>query len=462
MTRLLIECSYVYEHPDLNSGIQRVVRNVIQELGSAKTVVECIPVIMQGGQLKRVISLLPQNEQKGISFLRKCVHHLDHIRLRFWGAHAYINNRLSYREIKLPSLPLFIFWKLLSLGITLPLRTALWLDRRDEISRQRSVPLEIERGDIFLLLDSSWHLNFYDLAERLKEQGASIVSVVYDLIPISHPQFCDAGLTKVFERWFDWIATTADGFVCISQTVQSDVLHAVTERLGEDVAKQRKFEYFHLGSELDLVQRDTTVDSRIEMLFDAIEDTYLMVSTIEPRKNHIYLIKAFDKLWAQGLKIRLCIIGKIGWKSDELIGLIQRHPELNKRLFMFNQLNDAGLEYAYAHASALVFPSHAEGFGLPLVEAMQRGVPVMASDLPVFREIGGEYIAYFDLSSDESLATLILEHQNSGCFPAERSLDSWEWINWRTASLQLLEKTLKVAGQTELLNAHYASYPSSP
>ncbi|OHC27608.1 MAG: glycosyl transferase [Pseudomonadales bacterium RIFCSPLOWO2_12_59_9] len=460
MTRLLIECTYVYEHPDLNSGIQRVVRNVIQELKSANTVIECIPVIMQGGQLKRVISLLPPPTRAGISFLRQCVHRLDHLRLRLWGGHAYISKRLPWHGNKALNMPLLILWKLLSLNITLPLRAALWLDRRDEASKQRSVPLDIECGDIFLLLDSSWHLNFYSLAERLKEQGASIISVVYDLIPISHPQFCDAGLTKVFERWFDWIATTADGFVCISQTVQGDVQRAVTERLGADVANKRKFEYFHLGSELDLVQRDTVVDPRIKVLFDATEDTYLMVSTIEPRKNHIYLIKTFDTLWAKGSKARLCIIGKIGWKSDELIGLIQRHPELNKRLFMFNQLNDAGLEYAYAHSSALLFPSHAEGFGLPLVEAMQRGVPVMASDLPVFREIGGEYVAYFDLSCAGSLAALILEHQNSGRFPAGRSLDSWEWINWRTASLQLLEKTLKIAGQTDLLNAHYASYRS--
>lgn len=459
MTRLLIECTYVYEHPDLNSGIQRVVRNVIKELESANTVVECIPVIMQGGQLKRVISLLPTSAPAGISFLRKCVHFLDHLRLRFWGGHAYITKHVPLLGGKVLRMSFFFLWKLLSLSITLPLRVALWFDRRDEASKQRSVPLDIEYGDIFLLLDSSWHLNFYNLAERLKNQGASIVSVVYDLIPITHPQFCDAGLTKIFERWFDWIATTADGFMCISQTVQADVQRAVAERLGDGVASQRKFEYFHLGSELDLVQRDTSVDPRIKEIFDTGEDTYLMVGTIEPRKNHIYLIKTFESLWAKGSKARLCIVGKIGWKSDELIGLIQRHPELNKRLFMFNQLNDTGLEYAYAHASALLFPSHAEGFGLPLVEAMQRGVPVMASDLPVFREIGGEYVAYFDLSCAGSLATLIQEHQDSGCFPAERSLDSWEWINWRTASLQLLEKTLKVAGQTDLLNAHYASYP---
>ena len=60
-------------------------------------------------------------------------------------------------------------------------------------------------------------------------------------------------------------------------------------------------------------------------------------------------------------------------------------------------LSDTSLEHAYSHASALVFPSYVEGFGLPLVEAMQRGLQAMGSDIPVFREIGGEFMAYFDL-----------------------------------------------------------------
>lgn len=451
MSRLLIECTYVFEHPDLNSGIQRVVRNVIRELESNATPCECIPVIMQDGQLKRVLSLLPPKAVL-LSPLRRWVHRLDHLRLRYWGAYSTLVTRPPWLSRGGLRLPVFSLFKLLSLALTLPLRALLWLDRRNVAAQQRTEPLEIVDGDIFLLLDSSWHLDFYDLAERLKARGASIISVVYDLIPLTHPQFCDAGLTKVFERWFDWIARTADGFVCISSTVEQDVRQAVATRLGASLANQRQYEYFYLGSELDLALRDAELDVGLQQLFDDSTPVYLMVSTIEPRKNHVYLLDAFDCLWARGVEVRLCIIGKVGWKSEELIGRIQRHPQLNKRLFIFNQLNDAGLEYAYEHACSLLFPSHAEGFGLPLVEAMQRGVPVMASDLPVFREIGNDYVAYFDLNDPGALASLITQHQKSGHFPAAKELSSWHWIGWQQASVQLLEKTLSIAGRADLLN----------
>ena len=110
---------------------------------------------------------------------------------------------------------------------------------------------------------------------------------------------------------------------------------------------------------------------------------------------------------------------------------------------MFNDLSDTSLEHAYSHASALVFPSWVEGFGLPLVEAMQRGLPAMGSDIPIFREIGGEFMAYFDLAEPQSLADLVTGFERSGKFPAARSVADWQWIGWREASAQLAERTLR-------------------
>ncbi|MBF4213185.1 glycosyltransferase, partial [Pseudomonas donghuensis] len=80
-------------------------------------------------------------------------------------------------------------------------------------------------------------------------------------------------------------------------------------------------------------------------------------------KNHDYLLDAFELAWAAGSTARLCIAGRIGWKCDALLARVRNHPELNKRLFMFNDLSDTSLEHAYSHASALVFPSCVEGFG---------------------------------------------------------------------------------------------------
>ena len=88
MKRLLIECTYVYEHPDLNSGIQRVVRSVVQHLEGRQGDVECIPVIMQDGQLKQVLELIPPKTPGKPSLMRRLIHGFDHARLRFWGVHS--------------------------------------------------------------------------------------------------------------------------------------------------------------------------------------------------------------------------------------------------------------------------------------------------------------------------------------------------------------------------------------
>ncbi|EOX9051676.1 glycosyltransferase family 4 protein, partial [Pseudomonas aeruginosa] len=182
-------------------------------------------------------------------------------------------------------------------------------------------------------------------------------------------------------------------------------------------------------------------------MFKAKAPVFLMVSTIEPRKNHGYLLDAFERAWAQGSQARLCIAGRIGWKCEALVERVRQHPELNKRLFMFNDLSDKSLEYAYSHAASLVFPSYVEGFGLPLVEAMQRGLPAMGSDIPVFREIGGEFMAYFDLADPQTLANLVTRFEATGEFPAERPVGEWRWIGWHEASRQLIARILLALGK---------------
>ncbi|WP_207884995.1 glycosyltransferase family 1 protein [Pseudomonas sp. 30_B] len=440
MMRLLVECTYVFEHPHVNSGIQRVVRNVISHLENVHSDVECIPVMFFRGRMHRVLQLAPLSTENmpwhsGMKIA------LEQLRNKYWMWHARLERRWPMSRWHNARRALYVLAKLASLSITVPLRFAIFASR-NHVVPERMAPLEVLPGDQLLLLDSSWHADFFPVAESLKAQGVGLVSVIYDLIPCTHPQFCDAGLVKVFDRWFDWIAEMADGFICISTTIRDQVRAEIVRRRGEDVARQLWFEHFYLGSELDLVHDRSELDAELTRMFDEGDPVYLMVSTIEPRKNHAYLLDAFERLWAEGSRARLCIIGRIGWKCDALIERIQSHPQLNQRLFMFNKLNDRGLEHAYAHARALVFPSFVEGFGLPLVEAMQRQLPVMASDIPVFREVGGDFVAYFELERPESLASLVQEFEASDRFPAARSVRDWRWLGWRDASQQLVDRVL--------------------
>lgn len=446
MTRLLVECTYVFEHPEANSGIQRVVRNVITELPKNNPAVECIPVVMLKGALYQVTSLAPLKVPK-LDLMGVRVR-LEQIANRFWLMHRTLERRTPFRQSRFARRVLYVGCRLAAFAaLSVPIRVLNYCLRRQEIPT-RCQPLQHQAGDQLVLLDSSWHADFFPLAEQLKRDGVGIVSVIYDLIPLTHPQFCDAGLVRVFNEWFDWIAKTADGYVAISATISDQVREEMLRRVGSEQVAQRWFDHFHLGSELDLTDDALPVEPALKQMFKNKDPVYLMVSTIEPRKNHAYLLDAFELAWAKGSRARLCIAGRIGWKCDALIERIRQHPQLNQRLFMFNALTDKSLEYAYSNATALVFPSYVEGFGLPLVEAMQRGLPAMGSDIPVFREIGGPFMAYFDLDEPQTLVDLMTQMETTGTFPAERDVKEWRWLGWREASAQLVERVLRHVRKT--------------
>ncbi len=203
MTRLLVECTYVFEHPKVNSGIQRVVRNVIRELPEADETVECIPVAMLDGTLYQVHSLAPLDPRPHSPLVRLRIL-VERAANYFWLGQRTLEKRRPFRSSPWARRLLYVACRLFAFAfLSIPLRL---LDRilgKQQPAPVRATPLEHRAGDQLVLLDSSWHADFFPLAERLKSEGVGIVSVIYDLIPLTHPQFCDAGLVKVFNHWFD-------------------------------------------------------------------------------------------------------------------------------------------------------------------------------------------------------------------------------------------------------------------
>ncbi|WP_211444572.1 glycosyltransferase family 4 protein [Collimonas humicola] len=446
MSRLLIECTYVFHHPEMNSGIQRVVRNIINHLPAVQDEAVCIPVIFKQGKILEVTQLTPthSDEWRGRvqKKLEKAAQKLVQVRNRYWLIHSRLLRFWPWRASHNVKRVTYVLCRLLSFSFMLPLYLTEKVLENIEL-QPRAFEMACRADDVLVLLDSSWHADFFPVAEKLQRQGVSIVSVIYDLIPLTHPQFCDGPLVQVFDRWFEWIANTANGFIAISGTIRDEVHAEVRRRLGSGQARSRWFDFFHLGSELDQVDAGKAVRPAVQKLFSSGRSVYLMVSTIEPRKNHAYLLDAFEQLWEEGSDAVLCFIGRIGWKNERLIERVRKHPELKRRLYMFNDLGDAELEHAYSHAKALVFPSFVEGFGLPLVEAMQRGLPVMASDIPVFHEIGGDFISYFDLDQPQSLGRQVAQFEDSGVFPALQEMKDWSWLSWEGSARQLVQRVLQ-------------------
>ena len=271
--------------------------------------------------------------------------------------------------------------------------------RRKNVTTEASDPFSvIGQDDILLLLDSTWYSDIWPSVKKFRERGKRVVAVIYDLIPITNPQFCDDYLAEVFKQWFIDSLPLIDGYVAISKTVRDDLIQFMAKRL-EQRPDERKFDYFYLGGNFkhaDKLEQNIRVELQNEFLQ---RPTYIIVSTIEPRKNHAYLLDAFDRLWEKGADINLFLIGRTGWKVDDFMERLHQHEQYNKRLFHWQDINDRELAYCYTQARALLFPSLAEGFGLPIIESLQNNLPVIASDIPIHKEIGSDTIGYCDISN---------------------------------------------------------------
>ena len=126
---------------------------------------------------------------------------------------------------------------------------------------------------------------------------------------------------------------------------------------------------------------------------------------------------------------------------DKLMARLRTHPELGKRLFLYEAASDLEITHLYAHAAGLLFLSKGEGFGLPLVEAAHHGIAIICSDLPVFREIAGDYATYISATNPQETATEILDwwhHLQEGRLPDTVGMPRLTWEQSADALLNVI------------------------
>ncbi len=434
--RFLLECTYVFDHPDENAGIQRVVRNIINNLPNLTREEACIPIAFKRGKAFRVTDLKIAGSSGWIARLRNWA---QKRRVQYWLRHETLKRKKPFVHSRNLRRLLFIVFRLFSLIYIIPLAvvvavTRFWIDYT------RLEHLEVKPHDVIVLLDSSWHFNFFKNIEALKSKGVKVVGLVHDLIPLSHPQFFDDKLVRDFGAWFDKVAKLADGFICVSNSTSDQVRRFDRLRSKASVYQKRWYDHFYNGAALDLVDMDAPISPEVREVFASKRPVYLMVGTIEPRKNHAYVIDAFDRLWADGRDISLCIVGKMGWKYESIIKRIETHPQRERRLFLLSGLSDNDLAHCYQASKALIFSSFIEGFGLPLIESFSYGLPVLASDIPVFREIAGDLAFYFDLTDPASLCQTVKTFESLDFEKEKEKLKSWKWLSWKESADLLLDR----------------------
>jgi glycosyltransferase involved in cell wall biosynthesis len=142
----------------------------------------------------------------------------------------------------------------------------------------------------------------------------------------------------------------------------------------------------------------------------------LMVGTLEPRKGHADALDAFELLDRQSPdQYALVIVGQPGWNTDELQRRLRSHPRLNQSLFWLDQATDDDVARLYGQCAGVLVTSHAEGFGLPIIEALGHGKPVLARDIPVFHTLSTDGIAYFPAdATPQELATALGQWLDTG------------------------------------------------
>lgn len=172
----------------------------------------------------------------------------------------------------------------------------------------------------------------------------------------------------------------------------------------------------------DLYEEPESSWEKVREVYELPEKYLLCLSTLEPRKNLQLLLQAFAELIGEGsCEYDLVLAGRKGWKLDEVLGNIPQ--TIAQRIHITGYVEEQDLPMLYAHAKLFVFPSRYEGFGIPPLEAMASGVPVLCSDLEVLREVLGEKAEYFRSDDRESLKAALSRCLESGhVFPAREEL----------------------------------------
>jgi glycosyltransferase involved in cell wall biosynthesis len=278
------------------------------------------------------------------------------------------------------------------------------------------------------------HFNFSSFSKNCK-----VILTVHDLSFLVYPDFFSArknfwhkmlGAKKLIAR--------ADKIIAISENTKNDLIKLANVPAG-------KIEVVYSGVGAEFQPLDATGDDlkKIKAKYSLPDKFILNIGTIEPRKNITGLIKAFDKIAnAQGLKdYFLIIVGAVGWKNKEVYQAINSAKN-KERIKMIGYIEKSERVYFYNLAKIFCYPSFYEGFGLPILEAMASGVPVITSNVSAIPEVAGDAALLIDPNDENSLAqamlSIVQDEKLREAYSA-RGLECAKLFSWEKSAEKYLE-----------------------
>jgi len=264
--------------------------------------------------------------------------------------------------------------------------------------------------DVFFGLDMQHHVIPYQrpFFDVMRKFGVEIHFLIHDLLPVLSPEFFPPATYDDHRRWLRVLTEVADGLVCVSRTVAEELEEWLLDHPPNRDGRPA-IGWSHNGADLLQSAPSMGLPDNAGRVLEAVGRavSFLSVSTVEPRKGYAQLLDAADVLWRQGRDICLVFVGKQGWNVDDLAERIEGHRYFGERLFWLKGVSDEYLDLLYKQADCLVSASHGEGFGLPIVEAALKSMPLIVRDIPVFREVAGDGAAYFSGGEAEDLAVVM-------------------------------------------------------
>jgi len=244
--------------------------------------------------------------------------------------------------------------------------------------------------------DLVFYTNYVALPTLRRRQVMALA--VYDLSFLDCPQFTQSVNLRFMQRFCSPSIRRADIIVTISAFTKERLLHHFPDLTADVIVTP-------IPPIATPDTRRPQLGARLEELGIATGKYVLYLGTIEPRKNIQALVKAYALLPAEVRQAyALVLAGGKGWKDEAILAEIRDKQAVGMNIIQTGYIAEEEKAALYSHAACFVLPSHYEGFGMPVLEAMQCGLPITLSDIPVFREVAGEAAVYFDKDSESDIA----------------------------------------------------------
>jgi glycosyltransferase involved in cell wall biosynthesis len=269
----------------------------------------------------------------------------------------------------------------------------------------------------------------------LKRERRRYVPFVHDVIPLEFPEYARPGGAARCRRNLATIRELADAVLVNSQ--------ATARALAPHLASARRPIPIHVAP------LAPSLPNPVRAAEPGTRPYFVMLGTIEPRKNHLLLLAIWRSLaleFGPQAAPRLVLIGRRGWENENIVDVLDRGGIVRSVVEERGRLPDCEVSALIAGARAVLMPSFAEGFGLPVAEALSLGTPVIASDLPALREAGGSAAEYLDPLDGAAWRAAILDYAAPASLRRERQLvriAGWRAPTWRThvaGVMQFLEE----------------------